>query len=221
MKFILNFKKFAPQYSLQSILYLSSLQCFYVLALALLLSGCSENKTKDNINHKTVPHQHIEKKERVACKNWDEKAKYFSKSIEVTGEVENKLVLTVDDLKKMNQNNLNNVDIICENGAKTSVRKSYKGVLLKDILSKAKIIQHHHRDRNFYIVARASDDYMATFSWAELFNNVNGEKTYVMYEENEKPIQDEGAMILISKNDLKTGPRHVSWLKSIEVYRVK
>ena len=30
-----------------------------------------------------------------------------------------------------------------------------------------------------------------------------------------------GEMILICKNDIKTGPRHVYWLKSIEVYKVK
>lgn len=98
--------------------------------------------------------------------------------------------------------------------------KNAKGVLLKDILEKAKIKQNGHKDRNFYIVARASDDYKATFSWAELFNNPTGENVYVLFEENGKPIKN-GEMILICKNDIKTGARHVYWLKSIEVNKVK
>ncbi|MEO9004236.1 MAG: hypothetical protein ABI288_05850, partial [Ginsengibacter sp.] len=74
--------------------------------------------------------------------------------------------------------------------------------------------------RNFYIVARASDGYKATFSWAEIFNNPTGENTYIIFEENDKPILKKGAMMLNCNNDIKTGPRHVSWLKSVEVNRV-
>jgi hypothetical protein len=95
------------------------------------------------------------------------------------------------------------------------------GVLLKDILEKAKIKQLNHKDRNFYIVARATDDYKATFAWAELFNNPTGNNTYVLFEENGKPIKNRGDMVLICANDIKTGPRHVIWLKSIEITRVK
>ena len=110
--------------------------------------------------------------------------------------------------------------MVCQSGEVKKDDKICKGVLLKDILEKAKIKQNGHKDRNFYIVARASDDYKATFSWAEIFNNPTGENTFVLFEENRKPIKN-GEMILICKNDIKTGPRHVYWLKSIEVYKVK
>ena len=60
------------------------------------------------------------------------------------------------------------------------------------MLEKAKIAQQEHKDRNFYIVARASDDYKATFSWAELFNNPTGEKVYVLFEQNGKPLKEKG-----------------------------
>lgn len=100
------------------------------------------------------------------------------------------------------------------------VNKTCKGILLKDILEKAKIKQSNHKDRNFYIVARATDNYKATFSWAEIFNNPTGENVFVLFEENGMPIKVKGEMILICKNDIKTGPRHVFWLKSIEINRV-
>ncbi|MBW7936520.1 MAG: hypothetical protein H3C71_05110, partial [Flavobacteriales bacterium] len=110
--------------------------------------------------------------------------------------------------------------VVCQSGANMKEDKICKGVLLRDILEKAKIKQTNHKDRNFYIVARATDNYKATFSWAEIFNNPTGDNIYILFEENGQPIQKQGDMILICKNDIKTGPRHVYWLSSIEVNRV-
>jgi DMSO/TMAO reductase YedYZ molybdopterin-dependent catalytic subunit len=146
--------------------------------------------------------------------------KLVNHQIEIKGEVEFPLELTVDSLRKMNVATISNFKIVGQNGDIKKDDKISKGVLLKDILEKAKIKQNGHKDRNFYIVARASDDYKATFSWAEIFNNPTGENTYILFEENGKPVKN-GEMILICKNDIKTGPRHVYWLKSIEVYKVK
>lgn len=146
--------------------------------------------------------------------------KLVNHQIEVKGDVEFPLQLSVDSLKKMKVVTIDNFKVVCQSGEIKKADKVCKGVLLKDILEKAKIRQKGHKDRNFYIVARASDDYKATFSWAEIFNNPTGENTYVLFEENGKPVKS-GEMILICKNDIKTGPRHVYWLKSIEVYKVK
>lgn len=146
--------------------------------------------------------------------------KLVNHEIEVKGDVEFPLRLSVDSLKKMKVVTIDNFKVVCQSGEVKKDDKVCKGVLLKDILEKAKIKQDGHKDRNFYIVARASDDYKATFSWAEIFNNPTGENTYVLFEENGKPVKS-GEMILICKNDIKTGPRHVYWLKSIEVNRVK
>lgn len=44
---------------------------------------------------------------------------------------------------------------------------------------------------------------------------------YVLFEQKGKPLKEKGEMILVSMTDTKTGPRHVKWLKSIEVTRVK
>ncbi|KAF2512172.1 molybdopterin-dependent oxidoreductase, partial [Flavobacterium zhairuonense] len=145
--------------------------------------------------------------------------KLVNHHIEVKGEVEFPLQLTVDSLKKMKVVTIDNLKITGKNGEIKREVKACKGVLLKDILEKAKIKQEDHKDRNFYIVARASDDYKATYSWAEIFNNPTGDNAFILFEENGKPVKN-GEMIAICKNDIRTGPRHVYWLKSIEVYKV-
>jgi hypothetical protein len=109
----------------------------------------------------------------------------------------------------MNVKELKDFKIVCQSGMTKDNVESTKGVLLTDILEKAKITQQEHKDRNFYIVARASDDYKATFSWAELFNNPTGDKVYVVFEQNRKSLKEKGEMILVSLSDTKTGPRHV------------
>ena len=150
----------------------------------------------------------------------EDSAKHITKQLEVKGEVEHPLILTVDSLKTMKVVTIEKFKAICQSGMTTKIDSTCKGVLLKDILDKAKIKQEGHKDRNFYIVARASDDYKATFSWAEIYNNQTGDNVYVIFEENGQPIKSKGDMILICTNDIKTGIRHVYWLKSIEVYRV-
>ncbi|WP_281310731.1 molybdopterin-dependent oxidoreductase [Flavobacterium flavigenum] len=102
--------------------------------------------------------------------------KMVNHQIEVKGDVEFPLLLNVDSLKKMKVVTIDDLKVVCQSGEIKKDDKVCKGVLLKDILEKAKIRQNGHKDRNFYIVARASDDYKATFSWAEIFNNPTGGK---------------------------------------------
>ena len=189
-----------------------------VLFVALTCSMCNNSK-KEN----TIPvekNTSIEKESEHKILRPADSLKLVNHQIEVKGDIEFPLQLSVDSLRKMKVVTLNDFKVVCQSGETKKVDASCKGVLLKDILEKAKIKQNGHKDRNFYIVARASDDYKATFSWAEIFNNPTGQNTYVLFEENGKPIKN-GEMILICKNDIKTGPRHVYWLKSIEVNKVK
>ncbi len=166
---------------------------------------------------------HLKSKTTDACvvpMTKADSARYISHTLEVKGEVERILTLNVDSLKQMNTQNIEHFKVVCQSGATMKENASCKGVLLRDILEKAVIKQSGHKDRNFYIVARASDNYKATFSWAELFNNPTGDNVFVLFEENGKPIKEQGEMILICQNDIKTGPRHVYWLNQIEVKRV-
>ena len=188
---------------------------FLLLFIGLALNSCDKTK-KEPLQIKT---EAISKEEHPILTPADS-LKLINHEIKVTGEVEFPLALNVDSLKKMKVITIENFKVVGQSGAVKKDLKTSKGVLLKDILEKAKIKQSGHKDRNFYIVARASDDYKATFSWAELFNNPTEENVYVLFEENGKPLK-RGEMILISTNDIKTGPRHVYWLKSIEVYKVR
>ena len=192
----------------------------YILAFlsALTFSMCNNSKKEDPVaTEKTTS---IEKEHHHDTMTAADSLKLVNHEIEVKGEVKFELKLNADSLQKMKFETMNNPRVVTQNGRLRKENKISKGVLLKDILEKAKIKQNGHKDRNFYIVARASDDYKAIFSWAEIFNNPTGDNTFVLFEENGKPIKN-GEMVLICKNDIKAGPRHVYWLKSIEVYRVK
>ncbi|MEP6806964.1 MAG: molybdopterin-dependent oxidoreductase [Flavobacterium sp.] len=190
----------------------------FVLFIAFICTMCNSSKKED----KTIIGKSVmtEKESEHKILTPADSLKLVNHQIEVKGEVEFPLQLSVDSLRRMKVVTISNLKITGQSGEIKKDDKTSKGVLLKDILEKAKIIQNGHKDRNFYIVAKASDGYMATFSWAEIFNNPTGENTYVLFEENGKPVKN-GEMILICKNDIKTGPRHVYWLKSIEVYKVK
>lgn len=198
------------------------------ITLPMVLAMCTSKEDTKNINEtEAVTSLDVKKdnnpeKEHNCMKHVDaeEQLKYRSKTLTVKGDVENKLVLTVDSLRKMLAVTINDFNVVCETGATMKVNKTSTGVLLKDILKKANIVQENHKDRNFYIVARATDGYKATFSWAEIFNNATGDSVYVLYEENNAPIEKQGDMILVCTNDIKTGPRHVFWLEGIEVTRI-
>lgn len=186
--------------------------------LLIIFSSCSNNgdqrdtKNQKEETSKTEEEQHLSTTE--------DSVKFYSPTFSVSGDVEFPLSYTVDSLKEMKVVTLDSLNTVCQSGVIMNQSKSSRGVLLKDVLNKAEIKQLHHADRNFYIVVRASDGYKATFSWAEIFNNPTGENTYIIFEENNKPVAKNGAMILNCINDIKTGPRHVNWLKSIEVKRV-
>lgn len=188
-----------------------------ILLVAFSCTMCNSSKKED-----VVPTEKVSKtdNDKHAVLSAADSLKLVNHEIEVKGDVEFPLQLSVDSLKNMKVITIDNLKISGKNGEVKREIKFCKGVLLKDILEKAKIKQNDHKDRNFYIVARASDDYKATFSWAELFNNPTGENTFVLFEENGKPVKN-GEIILICKNDIRTGPRHVYWLKTIEVYKVK
>lgn len=201
-----------------------------VIVFSFVLNSCTNNETrskeqseKEALDNKMSNKNDEKQKMASTCMipvTAEDSAKYISKQITVSGDVENPLTLTVDSLKNMNVVTIENFTVVCESGANMKENRSCKGVLLKDILGKAKIIQLNHKDRNFYIVARATDNYKASFSWAEIFNNPTGDNVYVIFEENDQAIKAQGEMILICKNDIKTGPRHVYWLNSIEVNRI-
>ena len=139
--------------------------------------------------------------------------------IAVHGEVLYPLELNIDSLKNMQMQTIENYKIVNHSGEVKRIIPSCKGVLLRDVLEKAHINQKDAKDRNFYITVKASDGYLATFSWAELFNHATGDSTYLIFEEEGNPIAERGPFVLITTGDKITGVRHVYLVNEICVRR--
>jgi len=56
------------------------------------------------------------------------------------------------------------------------------------------------------------------FSWAELYLSPIGEGVLIVYQRDGAALtEDEGPLALVSFKDTRPGPRHVKWLRSLEV----
>jgi len=146
-----------------------------------------------------------------------------SHSVRVTGAVKTPAEFDVAALKKLVPRNSGPVDVVCASGAIKGKVRNFRGVRLTDVLDHAGIdLKAHKDDRRMVIVARATDGYVVTFSWSELYNTPIGKDVLVAWEKDGKPLDaGEGQLLLISGKDIKTGPRHVRWLSSIEVVRMQ
>ena len=135
-------------------------------------------------------------------------------SISVTGAVEHTMTLGVEDLRAFPTQKVNEVPLVCQTGANLGKLENFKGVRLRDIIERAKVVAPGHNDvKKMVVIAGASDGYKVVFSWSEIFNSPVGDGVYVFAD-------DEGRIAMISTKDLRTGPRHVKWLKDIEVRKI-
>jgi hypothetical protein len=93
------------------------------------------------------------------------------------------------------------------------------GCLVRDVLDRAGLVELRRFDlRRSVVIATASDGYRAVFSWAELYLSPIGEGAMIVYERDGAALPDsESPLALVSLKDLRPGPRHVKWLRSIEV----
>lgn len=190
-----------------------------ITSLTIFFAGCTG---RTPIAATSAPAKDTARPKENCAKVMDsaEVAAHISHRIKVTGAVEHPLDLNIDSLRAMRVVTVDSYAVACQTGTRMSEQKVCRGVLLRDILDKAGIHQTGQKDRGFYITARATDNYLAVFSWSELYNNTTGDHTYVTFEENGKPIGDKGEFVLICTNDTKTGPRHVYWLNAIEVHHI-
>jgi DMSO/TMAO reductase YedYZ molybdopterin-dependent catalytic subunit len=144
-----------------------------------------------------------------------------SESVRLTGAIEKPMTLTVESLRNRKPETRTNVKIVSASG---EVRKSFRtvrGVLLREVLLEAGLTISVPKERGRYvIVATATDGYTATFSYHELFTNPTGDDVLLLYEEDGKPIEQDGAIVLLCAHDKITGARHVKWLQTIEVRRL-
>lgn len=132
------------------------------------------------------------------------------------------VTLTPESLKAYPVQNVPDIALKNRKGETQRVLKGYNGVKLIDLLDKAALISTDPNDfKKTIIVATASDGYKAVFSWNELYNTAVGDGVLVLYAMDGKPLaDDEGRLVLISSKDLGSGPRHVRWLKDIQVRKI-
>lgn len=149
-------------------------------------------------------------------------SRFVTTSLRVSGAVEHPLNLGVDALRNFPARQVAEVPLICQSGANVGKLEQLRGVRLQDILDKAVIEAPDHNDvKKMVIIASASDGYKVIFSWSEVFNSPIGEGVIVFFEKDGMPLADEeGRIALVSTRDTRTGPRHVKWLREIEVRKI-
>lgn len=146
-----------------------------------------------------------------------------SHSVRITGAVKALAEFDVAALKTLLPRDTGPVDVVCASGATVGKVQNFRGVRLTDVIDHVGIDLGGHKDgRRMVIVARATDGYVVTFSWNELYNTAIGKDVLVAWEKDGQPLDArEGQLLLISGQDIKTGPRHVRNLSGIEIVRMK
>ena len=149
-------------------------------------------------------------------------ATMVTQTLTVGGRVKIGLTLSPQALKAFPVQAPPEIAVKGRKGETLRVLKGYSGVKLTDLLDKATLVAPDPNDlKKTIVVAIASDDYKAVFSWNELYNTSVGDGVLVLYAKEGKPLaDDEGRIALISINDIGTGPRHVRWLKAVEVRKI-
>jgi hypothetical protein len=141
-----------------------------------------------------------------------------ARTVAITGSVEHTLEIGADALGKRPAAQIVDVPLPGKEGGTSTVR----GVRLRDLVDEAKVVtRDHHTVKKLVLIATASDGYKVVFSWSEVFNSPVGDGVLVLFERDGKPLgPNEGPLALISSKDLRTGPRHVKWLQSVEVRQI-
>lgn len=145
-----------------------------------------------------------------------------SSALRVDGAVAAPRVFDVAALRKLVAHDTGPAMVICASGATVGKVDNYRGVRLTDVIDAVGIKLEGHKDaRRMVVVARATDGYVVTFSWNELYNTEIGKDVLVAWEQDGKPLAPrDGQLLLVSGKDIKTGPRHVRQLDEIEIVRM-
>lgn len=152
------------------------------------------------------------------------KPKLISNEIKIVGEVSAPQTLSLESFSAFNAADLPTTIVRNHKGDSISLATSYRGVLLKDLLERAKIKMSNVREASdLIVIAKAPDGYLVTYSCHELFNTPVGDSVFVLFERDGKPIEAEsgGRFRMMSFKDFKNGARHFKWLSEIEVRKIQ
>jgi hypothetical protein len=146
-----------------------------------------------------------------------------STSLQTSGAVAKPLTWTVETLRALPQKSINDVRTIEVGENREQRLLQYGGVLLRDLLDNAQLVENTRGElRRSAVIATATDGYKAVFSWAELYLSPIGDGTLIYFERDGRLLDDrEGKIALISLKDNRTGARHVRRLQSIQVVRIE
>lgn len=149
-----------------------------------------------------------------------------SHAVRVSGAVTAPREFDLAALKRLLPRDSGPVQVVCASGAtvgKVDNYRGYRGVRLRELIDATGLALEGHKDaRRMVVVARATDGYLVTFSWNELYNTPIGDEVLVAWEKDGSPLPSrEGQLLLISGRDIKTGPRQVRQLREIEIVRMK
>lgn len=135
-------------------------------------------------------------------------------TLTVTGDVAATTVLKLDDIRKLSPRAIDDIRPAGGKGTTDAQPRKYVGVLLRDVLKGAKLVEPEPRGfRKSIVVVTARDGYRVTFSWGELYLTPIGDGVYVVFERDGAPLLPaEGPLALLSLADTSPGPRHVKWL---------
>lgn len=146
----------------------------------------------------------------------------LSETVDVVGRVRNPLVITTESIRQLKVQEKDNTSIVCDSGQTKKVLKTFKGVLLRDVLDAAGVAMETPRQRGeYYVLVRSTDNYNVLFAYNELYYAATGDNTWLVFEENGNSVLDDGRFVVFSAGDRVSGPRHVKWVDRIEVGKVE
>lgn len=140
-------------------------------------------------------------------------------TLRVTGRVRRPLVLSMEDLRGMDTEEMEDVPIICGSGTPKGRIARCRGVLLEQVIKRAEVINEEHNDtKKMYLIASSNDGFKVVFSWQEIFNTPIGGGVMILIEKDGKSLcTDRERPDLISAEDYYTGSRYVRGLETIEL----
>jgi len=158
----------------------------------------------------------------IACKAMAQTNYTPTDKFTIEGKVKQALTFTTSDLDTFTTRSLPDLSVTDHTGAVRHTLTYLKGILLKDILSKAVLDAENPKVLSeFYFVLEAPDNYKIVYSWNEIFNTETGNNIYVLTEEDGKNYkQTEERIAIVTMTDIRTGRRHMRNISRIKVERV-
>ncbi|MBI2744871.1 MAG: molybdopterin-dependent oxidoreductase [Burkholderiales bacterium] len=138
--------------------------------------------------------------------------------LQVGGMVQQKLVLTAQDLKALPQKDYTEKRSVIVDGREVTQTVLMRGIPLRALLDQAGLAPDRHSVRRAYVLLSAQDGYQTVFSWGELYNTRMGDDVLVLLKHGDDDLlARDGFPSLRSLQDVRPGPRHVRWLTSVDV----